>query len=341
MGKKKNSRRMMYVFLTACVVLAVAGYYACFSAMSKDGADHDVYVDADDTSDSVMVKVDTVSGTLQMAVFRTLAGVAGYGAHVRTGRYVIGSAGALQTFRRFRNGQQTPVSLVVPSVRTTDRLSEELCRHLMIDSGQLQALLCDEAVCKSYGKDTLTIQCLFVPNTYSVYWNISAEKLLERMKKEYDRFWNDGRKAKAAGAQLTPDEVMTLASIVDEETANDAEKPMVAGMYINRLRCGMPLQADPTVKYAWKRFDLRRIYNNLLRIDSPFNTYRYAGLPPGPIRIPSVAGIDAVLNYVRHDYLYMCAKEDFSGTHNFAVTYTDHLKNAARYAAALNKRGIK
>ena len=134
---------------------------------------------------------------------------------------------------------------------------------------------------------------------------------------------------------------MTLASIVDEETANDAEKPMVAGMYINRLRCGMPLQADPTVKYAWKRFDLRRIYNNLLRIDSPFNTYRYAGLPPGPIRIPSVAGIDAVLNYVHHDYLYMCAKEDFSGTHNFAVTYTEHLKNAARYAAALNKRGIK
>ena len=341
MGKKKSSRRALSLFLVGCAALLAAGYYACFSAMSKDGGEHDVFVDADDTSDSVMVKVQAVSGSLQCAVFKTLAGVTDYGKHVRTGRYVIGSTGALQTFRHFRNGQQTPVSLVVPSVRTTDRLSEELCRHLMIDSSQLQALLCDEAVCKSYGKDTLTIQCLFVPNTYSIYWNISAEKLLERMKKEYDRFWNDERKAKAAGAELTPDEVMTLASIVDEETANDAEKPMVAGMYINRLHCGMPLQADPTVKYAWKRFDLRRIYNKLLSIDSPFNTYRYAGLPPGPIRIPSVAGIDAVLNYVRHDYLYMCAKEDFSGTHNFAVTYPEHLKNAARYAEALNKRGIR
>lgn len=147
---------------------------------------------------------------------------------------------------------------------------------------------------------------------------------------------------------MDPIEVMTLASIVDEETANDGEKPMVAGMYCNRLRLrnseypeGMPLQADPTIKFAWKRFDLRRIYNKLLNIDSPYNTYRRTGLPPGPIRIPSVAGIEAVLNHTQHDYLYMCAKEDFSGTHNFARTYEEHMANARRYAQALNKRGIK
>jgi UPF0755 protein len=145
--------------------------------------------------------------------------------------------------------------------------------------------------------------------------------------------------ARAAG--LTPVEVATLASIIDEETANNAEKPMIAGMYLNRLRKGMPLQADPTVKFALQRFELRRIYHDMLFFDSPYNTYRNTGLPPGPIKIASIKGMEAVLNYVEHDFLYMCAKEDFSGTHNFAVTYGEHLRNAARYSKALNDRGIK
>jgi UPF0755 protein len=189
---------------------------------------------------------------------------------------------------------------------------------------------------------------MFIPNTYDIYWNIPLDKFLARMKKESDKFWNFERKEKAKAMNLSENQVITLASIVDEETANNAEKPMIAGMYYNRYKYrdakypnGMPLQADPTIKYAWKRFDLKRIYNNLLFIKSPFNTYKYAGLPPGPIRIPTVAGIDAVLNHVHHDYLYMCAKEDFSGTHNFARTYEDHLRNAKKYSQALNERGIK
>ena len=161
------------------------------------------------------------------------------------------------------------------------------------------------------------------------------------MKQEQQAFWEGNRKSKADALGMTPLEIMTLASIVDEETANNAEKPMVAGMYYNRLRQDMPLQADPTIKFALKQFDIRRIYNNMLRIKSPYNTYINTGLPPGPIRIPSVAGIDAVLNLIHHDYLYMCAKEDFSGTHNFARTYPEHLANAARYSKALNARGIK
>ena len=136
-------------------------------------------------------------------------------------------------------------------------------------------------------------------------------------------------------------QIYTMASIIDEETANDGEKPMIAGMYYNRLKAGMPLQADPTIKFALKQFELKRIYNNMLFIKSPFNTYKNTGLPPGPIRIPSVAGIDAVLNHVHHDYLYMCAKEDFSGTHNFARTYNDHMQNAHKYSQALNNKGIK
>jgi UPF0755 protein len=161
------------------------------------------------------------------------------------------------------------------------------------------------------------------------------------MKKESDTFWTEQRLSKAEKTGMTPQEVITLASIIDEETANNGEKPMIAGMYLNRLKSGMPLQADPTVKFALRQFGLKRIYNNLLNTDSPYNTYRNVGLPPGPIRVASVAGIDAVLNYVKHEYMYMCAKEDFSGTHNFARTYSEHLQNARKYSNALNERGIR
>jgi len=189
--------------------------------------------------------------------------------------------------------------------------------------------------------DTCSLPSLFVPNTYEVYWNISPSQLMQRMIKEHDRFWDGERTAKASALGLTVNQVCTLASIIDEETANVGEKPMIAGMYLNRLKQDMPLQADPTVKFAMKNFGARRIYYDMLTFDSPYNTYRNTGLPPGPIKIASVKGIDAVLNAVQHDYLYMCAKEDFSGTHNFATTYQEHLQNAARYSKALNQRGIK
>jgi UPF0755 protein len=161
------------------------------------------------------------------------------------------------------------------------------------------------------------------------------------MEREHEAFWNEKRMAAADTLGLTPIEVCTLASIIDEETANNPEKPMIAGMYLNRLKAGMPLQADPTVKFAMRRFEIRRVYRDMLNYDSPWNTYRNAGLPPGPIKIASQKGIDAVLNHVKHDYLYMCAKEDFSGTHNFARTYKEHQENAARYTKALNERGVK
>jgi UPF0755 protein len=211
----------------------------------------------------------------------------------------------------------------------------------MLDSLTIAASLTDNDFCKRWGYDTTTIACLFVPNTYEMYWNVSLDGLMERMQKEHSHFWNGERTAKATALGLTPNEICTMASIIDEETANNAEKPMIAGMYLNRLKQGMPLQADPTIKFAMKRFELKRIYHEMLRYDSPYNTYKNTGLPPGPIKIASIKGIDAVLNRVAHDFLYMCAKEDFSGTHNFARTYSEHLKNAAKYTKALNERGIK
>jgi UPF0755 protein len=216
-----------------------------------------------------------------------------------------------------------------------------LGKKLMLDSATIADALYSDEVCQKYGYDTCTVAALFVPNTYDVYWNLSPKALLDRMQKECKKFWNEDRMKKAEALKMTPVEVSTLASIIDEETSNDGEKPMIAGMYYNRLQTDMPLQADPTVKFAIGDFSIRRIYNNMLSINSPYNTYRNTGLPPGPIRVPSIAGLDAVLNMVHHDYLYMCAKEDFSGTHNFARTYQEHLANAAKYSAALNKRGIK
>jgi len=331
------------ILVTICLALigVCAGWFF-LSPFSQLKDTYYIYIDADDNADSVQAKLSPVGHTYSNIAYNTLVRHSSYAENVKTGRYAIAPDDTpIDVFRRLKGGRQTPLLLTIPSVRTTDRLSQYLGEKLMTDSAAFMKAFGDSVVCNKYGCDTATVICLFIPNTYEVYWDLKAEQLMERMKKEHDTFWNGTRQQQAAAAGLSEHEVQTLASIVDEETANDAEKPMIAGMYINRLKKGMPLQADPTVKYAWRDFGLRRIYNKLLAIDSPYNTYKYEGLPPGPIRIASVAGIDAVLNYVPHDYLYMCAKEDFSGTHNFAVTYREHLANAAKYVKALNKRGIK
>lgn len=345
-----KSRRNILIIAAACIlIICGVTYYYFFSSMSAKDTTEYVYIDNDDNIDSVTVKLEKISTPHAISAFKMLAGYSKYTENIRTGRYAIEPGeGAAVTFRRLKNGLQTPVNLTIPSVRTVERLSAQLSEKLMIDSATICNALKDEKTCKELGFDTTTVICMFIPNTYDIYWNTSAENLLKRMKKEYSRFWDEERMARAANIGMSPTEIMTLASIVDEETANDQEKPMVAGMYCNRLKLrnseypdGMPLQADPTIKFAWKRFDLRRIYNKLLNIDSPYNTYRRTGLPPGPIRIPSIAGIEAVLNHTKHDYLYMCAKEDFSGTHNFARTYEEHMANARRYTQTLNQRGIK
>ncbi|MBR6286523.1 MAG: endolytic transglycosylase MltG, partial [Bacteroidaceae bacterium] len=186
-----------------------------------------------------------------------------------------------------------------------------------------------------------TLPALFLPNTYEVYWDVSMDGFMKRMERENKSFWNKEREEKAKRTGCSHIEIATLASIVDEETANNAEKPTIARLYYNRLNLHMPLQADPTVKYASRQHNARRVRGKMLQADSPYNTYRHIGLPPGPIKVASVVGIDAVLNMPEHDYLYMCAKEDFSGTHNFARTHSEHLQNAARYIAALNAKGIR
>ena len=303
-----------------------------------------VYIQVHPTDD-----VQRVGDMLASVVeFETMAGFAPlmkhykYDQRVKAGNYAIRPGDSMRDIcLRLLSGNQTPVKLVIPSVRTLDRLAGTVGKQLMADSASVMALLADKHFLDSLGYTSATAPCMFIPNTYEVYWTMTPEQFVARMLKESKRFWNDTRLAKAKAQGLTPNEVITLASIVDEETAKDDEKPMVAGLYLNRLKRGMLLQADPTVKFALGDFELRRILYAHLQADSPYNTYKYAGLPPGPIRIPSMSAIESVLSPAKHSCIYMCAKEDFSGYHNFATTFTQHNANARRYQQALNKLGIK
>lgn len=338
--------RKKYIFLIVGIILVVVatGITGIITVMNhpfRIEKNTYLYIDADDNTDSICHKLTTQLQASSLKGFKLLTTVGGLDP-IHPGAYRFSqSDNCLTVYRRLKSGAQTPVNLTLPSVRTVGKLLKTVSHQLMTDSSNLARLLMDSTYCAQIGYSTETLPCLFIPNTYEVYWTMTPEAFVKRMQKEHDRFWNKERIAKAQSIGLTPEEVVTLASIVEEETANNTEKPMVAGLYMNRLHAEMPLQADPTVKFALQDFGLQRILHAHLETESPYNTYKHTGLPPGPIRIPSIQGIESVLNYTRHDYLYMCAKEDFSGTHNFAATFTQHLANARKYQQELNRRKIK
>ncbi len=343
-----NTKSPLFYFLWftgGLLVLALGLGFAFWRGISAplfdDGETQYVYVRPDDSPEKVLEQLKAISGGYTVTYWKIINEVRPY--KVRSGRYAVEPGESFLTiYHHLLRGQQSPVSLILPSVRTLDRLAGVLSRSLMLDSAEVAMQFADSAFAASNGYTTATLPALFIPNTYEVYWDTSLNSFMERMEKENERFWNQGdREEKAQQLNMSHEEIVTLASIVDEETANNAEKPRVAGLYLNRLHQGIHLQADPTVKFAVGDVTLRRILNKHLAIDSPYNTYIYKGLPPGPIRIPSVAGIDAVLHHEHHNYLYMCAKEDFSGTHNFASTFAEHQQNARRYQRALNVRGIR
>ncbi len=237
-----------------------------------------------------------------------------------------------------RSGKQSPVQVSFISVRSLDILAGKLTKNIEADSIELTNLFKQKDIFEKYGFNKETFMTMFIPNTYEFYWNTSAEQLIERMAKEYKSFWTEERKQKAANIGLSQCEVSILASIVEAETQKNDEKARIAGVYINRLNSGILLQADPTVVYAVGDFALKRVLKKHLEIDSPYNTYKYSGLPPGPINIASVSSIDAVLNYEKHSYLFFCAKDDFSGYHVFAKTNAQHAANAQKYHRALNSQ---
>ncbi len=246
-----------------------------------------------------------------------------------------------KVMRLLRSGDESGVRFTFNNVRTKDEFATRFARKFMVEKDSLLAALNDSALCAKYGRTTENITGMLSPDSYEFFWDITPEQLLDRFNEFNNRFWNEERTAKAKALGLSPIDLEIIASITEEETIKSDERGKVARLYINRVQRGMQLQADPTVKFALGDFSLKRINFAMCRTESPYNTYVIPGLPPGPIRLPEKATIDAALNSEPHDFVFMCAKEDFSGYHNFAKTAAEHGENARRYQNALNQRGIK
>jgi UPF0755 protein len=343
----EKRKKLMLVFLIAGSVLGISltfyFYQVFFSANTLVESDqpyllkipsNSVYKNVVDQLYEERVINDAVS-------FGFVAKILGYQEAVKPGLYQIDpKMSNLQLVRMLRSGQQTPVRVTFNTIRTKEDLAEKISANLEVSKEQFLELLKDSVYIRKYGFEEETVMSLFIPNTYEFWWDTSAEELFERMHKEYQIFWTDARKQKAQDLGLSQQEVSTLASIVQAESQKSDERPKIAGVYLNRLRIGMPLQADPTLVFAAGDFSIKRLTAKQMAIDSPYNTYKYAGLPPGPINLPDINSLDAVLNFEKHSYLYFCAKEDFSGYHSFAVGYDEHLNNARRYQRALNAANI-
>lgn len=260
----------------------------------------------------------------------------------KPGHYVLKPGmSVIEVARMLKLGMQTPVRVTINNVRIPAQLAQKLARQIDADSAAIMQALTSPDVARSVGFDSVTLFSMFIPDTYEFYWTVTPEEFVQRMKREYDRFWTPERDSLRKRSGLSRLGVMTLASIVYEETRKTDEMPRIAGVYVNRLRKGIPLQADPTVKYAMQDFGLRRILYKHLKYPSPYNTYVNKGLPPSPICMPGVNAIDAVLNFERHDYIFFCARPTFDGYHNFARTLREHNANARAYSAELNRRKIK
>lgn len=292
--------------------------------------------------EDVMKHLNEASILVSDFTFNFVATKVGYSHSIRPGRYKLTKGMSnLTLIRKLKAGHQEPLKLVINNIRTKQQLAGKLSKLIMADSVSIEGLLNDSAFLSQYDLNENNSVALFIPNTYEVFWDLDAKELFKRMKKEFDVFWNDARKEKAAAIPMTLPEVMTLASIIEEESNKKLEQPIIAGLYINRLKANMPLQADPTIRFALNDFTINRLFHKHLLVKSPYNTYKNAGLPPGPIRLPSTVGIDAVLNYAHHDYIFMTAKETLNGEHNFAKTYAEHIVNARKYQRELDRLGIK
>jgi len=274
--------------------------------------------------------------------FEWLAEKKNYIHNVKPGKYKLKTnMSNNEIINMLRAGIQEPVNLVFNNIRTKEQLASKISQLIETDSVSLLKVMKDDQFLNQYNLSAKNVMALFIPDTYSIFWNTSAKQFVDRMYKEYKKFWTNDRKEKAKNMHLSPVEISVLASIVQQETIKPDEMSRVAGVYINRLNKGMLLQADPTVIFAAGNFTIKRVLNKHLEIDSPYNTYKYAGLPPGPICLPFPSTIDKVLDFEKHDYIFFCAKEDFSGYHNFAKTGAQHSQNAHKYQNALNKRNIK
>lgn len=336
--RKKTLLHIVLAAVAAAVVAVAVGFVQFKGDAVR--AERDLYVSARADYASV---VDSLMPLLKhRTAFRAYARRIDLERSFKPGHYVLlPGMNVVEVARMLKLGLQTPVRVTINNVRTAGQLAGKLARQIDADSLSVAQALASKELAAEVGFDSLTLFSMFIPDTYEFYWTVSPEELVRRMKREYDRFWTPERDARRKRSGLSRLEVMTLASIVYEETRKTDEMPRIAGVYVNRLRRGIPLQADPTVKYAMQDFGLRRILYRHLKYPSPYNTYINKGLPPSPICMPGINAIDAVLNYEVHDYIFFCARPTFDGYHNFARTLSEHNANARAYSAELNRRKIK
>ncbi len=300
-----------------------------------------IYIYSNQSFDRLIYNLDKDHILKNVESFERVAKLLKLNDSVKSGRYKVSNGMSnLGLVRLLKSGRQEPVNLVLKYARRKENLAGAISKQIEPDSSALMSVFNDSSFFNKVGFDNNNVISMFIPNTYNVYWNITPKKFLERIKREYDVFWNSDRTTKAILLKLSPLQVSTLASIVMSETNKVDEMPVVARTYLNRMQKGMPLQADPTVIFALHDDSIRRVMHQHTLFDSPYNTYLYKGLPPGPICMASPAAIDAVLNAPLHNYIYFCAREDFSGYHNFAQTLEQHIVNARKYQQELNRRGI-
>ena len=333
---------LLFLFITAFIAAFIIFLTPNISQ------EYNLFIDEEGTYESIKADLNEKSIIQSSLTFSLAAKILNYeGENIRTGKFILKpSMTNFSIIRKLRSGRQDPVRVVIQNGRYLTDFISQLSSQLMIDSIEISDYLSHPDFLRDNNITKEETMTLFIPNTYEFYWNSSAETFRDRMKTEYERFWNESRTQKAKALNLTKNQVIALAAIVQKETAKVDERPRVAGVYLNRLKTGMLLQADPTVIYAIKRQSgdytqiIKRVLYADLELDSPFNTYKYPGIPPGPIAMPDISSIDAVLNPENHDYYYFVADVTNFGYHKFAKTLAQHNVNKAEYVRWVNSQGL-
>jgi UPF0755 protein len=340
-----RNKKILY-FLTSAGILITVIIFLIYRnlfgiSIIPDKSNHIILIPTGSSYDQVLDTLESALTIKNLKLLRWVAEKKNYPDLIKSGRYII-NKGLSYTglINLLRSGKQSPVKITFNNLRTLNQISGKIGKQIEADSSQIIGFFSDESNFLADGFKKENIIALFIPNTYEFYWNTDAKGLYIRLLKEYRLFWNDQRLAKAKEIGLDPVEVSILASIIDDEVAKSDEKPRIAGVYLNRLKRGMPLQACPTIKFALNDFSITRILKKYLLVDSPYNTYEHSGFPPGPIGCATIEGIDAVLNAEKHDYIFFAARPDFSGYHNFSRTLSEHNRYALLYQKELDKRKI-
>lgn len=343
--KNRKAKRLIFITLSVLIIISIFIFAKMYKAIMNPNVDtnenYSLYIYENDSFENIKEILYSDSVIINKKSFEWLAKKLDYPQYIKSGHYVIKDGmNNNQLLNMLRSGNQTPVKFTFNNIRSLEQLASRIDEQLELDSLEIIDATYRNETLKDMGFDNYKYASLFIPDTYELYWNIDADEFIEKMISEYNKFWNESRLKKAEQLGLTPIETSILASIVDKETTKTSEMPRIAGVYLNRLKKNWLLQADPTLVFAIGDFEIKRVLDVHKEIKSPYNTYKFVGLPPGPICIPSIAAIDAVLNAEKHKYFYFCAKDDLSGYHVFARNIKEHNINANKYRRALNKKKI-